>query len=143
MTVKAILSRKGSNVITVEPTCTLADAVRILSEHRIGALVITGPEKHVAGILSERDIVRALAQRGTGALTEPVGQVMTRKVVTCTEADTVGELMERMTQGRFRHVPVVDGGRLVGLVSIGDVVKHRLQEVEHESNALKEYILTA
>jgi CBS domain-containing protein len=143
MTVKAILSQKGDNVITVEPICTLADAVRILSEHRIGALVIVGPDRNVAGILSERDIVRALAKRGPGALNEPVGEVMTRKVVTCAESETVAELMERMTQGRFRHVPVVERGRLVGLVSIGDIVKHRLQEMEHESNALKEYILTA
>jgi CBS domain-containing protein len=144
MTVKAILSRKGNDVITVEPTVTLSAAVNILAEHRIGALVVVaGADEQVAGILSERDIVRALAQRGPGALQEAVGQVMTRRVVTCTESDTVAALMERMTQGKFRHLPVVERGKLVGLVSIGDVVKHRLGEMEHESNALREYILTA
>jgi CBS domain-containing protein len=144
MTVKAILSRKGNDVITVEPTVTLSAAVNILAEHRIGALVVlAGADEQVAGILSERDIVRALAQRGPGALQEAVGQVMTRRVVTCTESDTVAALMERMTQGKFRHLPVVERGKLVGLVSIGDVVKHRLGEMEHESNALREYILTA
>jgi CBS domain-containing protein len=144
MTVKAILSRKGNDVITIEPTVTLSAAVNILAERRIGALVVVaGADKQVAGILSERDIVRALAQRGPGALQEPVGQVMTRRVVTCTESDTVAALMERMTQGKFRHLPVVERGKLVGLVSIGDVVKHRLGEMEHESNALREYILTA
>jgi CBS domain-containing protein len=143
MTVKAILSRKGNNVITIEPTVTLSAAVKILAEHRIGAVVVAGADKQVAGILSERDIVCALAQRGPGALEEAVGQVMTRKVVICTESDTVAALMERMTQGKFRHLPVVERGKLVGLVSIGDVVKHRLGEMEHESNALREYILTA
>ncbi len=143
MTVKAILSRKGSHVITIEPTATLADAVRTLAEQRIGAVVITGPDNQVAGILSERDIVRALAKRGTGALDEPVGQVMTRRVITCTESETVGHLMERMTGGKFRHLPVVQDDRLVGIISIGDVVKYRLWEMEQESNALREYILTA
>ena len=144
MTVKAILSRKGNDVITIQPTVTLSAAVNILAEHRIGALVVVaGADEQVAGILSERDIVRALAQRGPGALQEAVGQVMTRRVVTCTESDTVAALMERMTQGKFRHLPVVERGKLVGLVSIGDVVKHRLGEMEHESNALREYILTA
>jgi CBS domain-containing protein len=143
MTVKAILSRKGNNVITIEPTVTLSAAIKILAEHRIGAVVVAGADKQVAGILSERDIVRALAQRGPGALEDAVGQVMTRKVVTCTESDTVAALMERMSQGKFRHLPVVERGKLVGLVSIGDVVKHRLGEMEHESNALREYILTA
>lgn len=144
MTVKAILSRKGNDVITIEPTVTLSAAVNILAERRIGALVVVaGADKQVAGILSERDIVRALAQRGPGALQDAVGEVMTRRVVTCTESDTVAALMERMTQGKFRHLPVLERGKLVGLVSIGDVVKHRLGEMEHESNALREYILTA
>ena len=143
MTVRAILSRKGNDVITIEPTVTLSAAVKTLAEHRIGAVVVVGPDAQVAGILSERDIVRALAQRGPAALEEPVGQVMTRKVVTCAESDTVADLMERMTKGKFRHLPVIDRGRLAGLISIGDVVKYRLEEMEHESNALKEYILTA
>jgi len=143
MTVKAIMCRKGTDVITIEPTATLSKAVKTLAEHRIGAVVITGADQQVVGILSERDIVRALAERGAQALDEPVGQVMTRKVVTCTESETVGDLMGRMTEGKFRHLPVVDRGRLVGIISIGDVVKYRLGEMEHESQALREYILTA
>jgi len=143
MTVKAIMSRKGSDVLTIEPTATLAAAVQLLAERRIGAVVITGPDGQVIGILSERDIVRAIASRGPAALDEAVGQVMTRKVLTCAEADTVSSLMERMTAGKFRHLPVVDRGRLTGIVSIGDIVKHRLAEMEHESSALREYILTA
>jgi len=143
MTVKAILSRKGNEVITIEPTVTLSAAVQVLAERRIGAVLVVGDDGQVAGILSERDIVRALAQRGPGALQEAVGQVMTRKVVTCSESDTVAEIMERMTKGKFRHLPVIERGKLAGVVSIGDVVKYRLEEMEHESNALKEYILTA
>jgi CBS domain-containing protein len=143
MTVKAILSRKGNDVITIEPTVTLSDAVKILADRRIGAVVVVGADRQVAGILSERDIVRALAQRGPGALQDAVEQVMTRRVVTCSESDTVAAIMERMTQGKFRHLPVVERGKLAGLVSIGDIVKHRLEEMEHESNALREYILTA
>jgi len=143
MTVKAILSRKGSDVLTIEPTATLAAAVELLAARKIGAVVITGPERQVIGILSERDIVRAFAASGAAALDQQVGQVMTRKVMTCTEAETVASLMERMTQGKFRHLPVVERGRLVGIVSIGDIVKHRLGEMENESSALREYILTA
>lgn len=143
MTVKTIISRKGSDVVTIDPNATLSDAVETLARHRIGAVVITGAEEQVVGILSERDIVRAVAERGAGALDEPVGQVMTRKVVTCSGSETIGHLMERMTAGKFRHLPVVEQGRLAGIISIGDVVKSRLEEVERESNALREYILTA
>ena len=143
MTVKTIMSRKGSNVVTIEPTATLKSAVATLAEHRIGAVIITGADRQVAGILSERDIVRALAQRGAAALEETVGQIMTRKVVTCTESDTVGNIMELMTGGKFRHLPVVERSRLVGIISIGDVVKYRLEEMEQESKALRDYILTA
>jgi CBS domain-containing protein len=143
MTVKAILANKGKDVLTIEPTADLAAAVKLLAERRIGALLVCGPDRRVAGIISERDIVRALAQRGSAALQEQVGQVMTRKVVTCTETETVGEIMERMTAGKFRHVPVVEQGRLIGIVSIGDVVKHRLHEMESESAALRDYIQTA
>jgi CBS domain-containing protein len=148
MTVKAILSGKGNAVITIEPTVALCDAVKILEEHRIGAVVVTGSDHQIVGILSERDIVRTLARnaRDVGACRlcdEPVGQVMTRKVETCTPSDTVYEIMERMTTGKFRHLPVVERGRLVGIVSIGDVVNHRLREMEADSNAMHEYILTA
>jgi CBS domain-containing protein len=114
-----------------------------LAKHRIGALVITGPERRVVGILSERDIVGRVATLGDSALTQPVGSAMTREVVTCTEDETIPDLMQRMTAGRFRHVPVVERGELVGIVSIGDVVKHRLAELEREHDALREYIATA
>jgi CBS domain-containing protein len=143
MTVKAILSRKGTDVLTIEPTATLAAAVKLLADRKIGAVVLTGADRQVIGILSERDIVRAFAANGPAALDQQVGQVMTRKVMTCDEAETVASLMERMTQGKFRHLPVVERGRLAGIVSIGDVVKYRLNEVEKESSALREYILTA
>ena len=143
MTVKAILSRKGKDVLTIEPTATLAAAVKLLAERRIGAVVITGADRQVIGILSERDIVRAFAASGPAALDQQVGQVMTRKVMTCDEAETIASLMERMTQGKFRHLPVVERGRLAGIVSIGDVVKARLSELEYEQDALREYIRTA
>jgi CBS domain-containing protein len=143
MTVKAILDAKGSNVVTIEPTANIATAAALLAEHRIGALLVHGPDHRIAGILSERDIVRALAERGSAALDEPVGQVMTRKVVTCAPTETVGTIMQRMTEGKFRHVPVLEEGRLTGVISIGDVVKYRLHEIENESAALRDYILTA
>jgi len=143
MTVKAILSSKGRNVVTTEPAATLEDAIAILASHKIGALVVLGPEQRLIGILSERDIVRALADEGAAVLKKPLAQVMTRQVSTCTEADTVSVIMEQMTHGKFRHIPVLDEDRLVGIVSIGDVVKHRLTEVERESEALRDYIQTA
>jgi CBS domain-containing protein len=143
MNVKTILSLKGSHVITIEPHVTLEAAVAMLAKHRIGALVVLGADQRVIGILSERDIVRALAELGAAALTTPLAQVMTRKVVTCGEDETVAGIMERMTTGKFRHVPVLEEDRLVGIVSIGDVVKHRLSEIEHESAALRDYIQTA
>jgi CBS domain-containing protein len=143
MTVKAILSRKGRDVVTIVPTANLSEAAKLLAQRRIGAVVVTGADNRVAGILSERDIVRALGERGAAALDENVAAVMTRKVTTCNESDTVVAIMERMTTGKFRHVPVVDQGRLIGVISIGDVVKHRVHEIEGETNALREYIATA
>jgi len=143
MIVKAILSAKGGDVVTIEPTATLETAAKTLAAHKIGALLVLGPDRRVVGILSERDIVRTLAERGAGALGEPLSQVMTRKVVTCSQSDTVGVLMERMTTGKFRHLPVVEQEQVIGVVSIGDVVKHRLMEMEHESAALRDYIQTA
>ncbi|MEA2871582.1 MAG: hypothetical protein QOH67_1558 [Hyphomicrobiales bacterium] len=143
MTVKAILSRKGGDVVTIVPTANLTAAVQLLAARRIGAIIVTGPDNRVAGILSERDIVRTLSERGPAALDENVGAVMTRKVTTCTEADTIASIMERMTEGKFRHLPVVDQGRLVGVISIGDVVKYRIEEVVHDADALREYIATA
>ena len=143
MTVSIILAGKGRDVVTIEPNASLASAVALLAEKRIGAVLILGADRRIAGILSERDIVRSLAERGADALDEPVSQTMTRKVSTCNESETVANIMESMTDGKFRHVPVVDQGRLVGIVSIGDVVKHRLHEMERESAAMRDYILTA
>jgi CBS domain-containing protein len=143
MTVKTILNQKGSDVTTIEPGATLSSAVLTLAKRRIGALVVTGADHRVVGILSERDIVRALAENGSQALERQVSEFMTRKVVTCTERDTVAELMERMTAGKFRHVPVIDQTRLAGIVSIGDVVKMRVEELNHDTEALQEYIRTA
>jgi CBS domain-containing protein len=143
MTVKTVLSTKGSEVITVAPTATLEEAITALTRHGIGALVVLGAEERIIGILSERDIVRALAEHGAGALNKPLSQSMTRTVVTCGENDTISEIMDRMTRGRFRHIPVVEQERLVGIVSIGDVVKQRLMQMERESEALRDYIQTA
>jgi CBS domain-containing protein len=143
MTVKAILSRKGTNVVTADPNASLGEAVKTLAAHRIGAIVVTGADRRIVGILSERDIVRVLAEKGPSALNAPIAEAMTRKVTTCGAGDTVSELMERMTEGKFRHLPVVEQGRLTGIISIGDIVKSRVQEMEQESNALRDYIRTA
>lgn len=143
MHVAAILKEKGRAVETVEASHTLAEVVRRLSVMRIGAVVVTAPGEGVIGIVSERDVVRMLAQHGADALDRPVAEVMTRNVVTCRETDTVDELMSRMTQGRFRHLPVVEAGQLAGIISIGDVVKHRVAEVELEASAMRDYITAA
>jgi len=143
MTVSIILGEKGREVVTIEPGASLAAVAKLLAEKRIGTVLILGADRHLVGIISERDIVRALAGRGAAALDEPVSRTMTRQVETCNESETIGSIMERMTKGKFRHVPVVEQGRLVGIVSIGDVVKHRLQEMERESAAVRDYILTA
>jgi CBS domain-containing protein len=148
MTVKAILSHKGDAVVTVAPTASLRDAITILDERQIGSVVITDSDQQVMGILTERDIFRTLARkaRNTGACQicdEPVGEVMTREVETCRMGDTIYEIMRRMTEKRFRHLPVVEDRRLVGIISIGDVVKHRLQEMEFESEALRQYVQVA
>jgi signal transduction histidine kinase len=132
MDVKGILSRKGRNVLTVEPTAILATAVKVLTERKIGALVVTGEDDVVAGIISERDIVRALAQLGSAALSAPVAQFMTSKVVTGTETLSDIEIMKIMTERTFRHVPVSERGRLTGIVSIGDVVKARVETLENK-----------
>jgi CBS domain-containing protein len=143
MTVQAILSEKGTDVFTIEPTATLEAAIDMLATRKIGALVVLGADRRVIGILSERDIVRALAEQGAAALKSALSQVMTRKVQTCAPSETVSVIMERMTTGKFRHIPVLDHNELVGIISIGDVVKHRLMEMERESNALRDYIQTA
>jgi len=143
MTVNDILSQKGNQVLTIEPAATLAAAVEMLAQRRIGALVVTGADHRIVGIISERDIVRVLHEKGTAVLGTQVAEAMTRRVVTCDRNETIAEIMERMTGGKFRHVPVVEHGRLAGIVSIGDVVKARLSELEHEQDALREYIRTA
>jgi CBS domain-containing protein len=143
MNVKDILARKGDDVLTIEPTATLATAMEMLARRRIGALVITGADRRIVGIISERDIVRVLVERGTEMLQSPVSEIMTRKVVSCGQNETIAEIMERMTAGKFRHVPVVEQGRLIGIVSIGDIVKARLEELENEQDALRDYIRTA
>jgi len=143
MTVSIILREKGRKVVTIEPSAKLSEAVQLLAERRIGAALILGADHRIAGIISERDIVRALAAHGAVALDEPVSQTMTRKVETCSENEPIPSIMERMTAGKFRHLPVIDQGRLVGVVSIGDVVKHRLQQMEQESGAMRDYIMTA
>ncbi len=143
MTVSIILAGKGREVVTIEPGASLADAVRLLAEKRIGAALILGADRRIAGIISERDIVRVLAERGAAALDEPVSRTMTRNVETCNATEAVSNIMERMTAGKFRHMPVVDQGRVIGVVSIGDIVKHRLHEMERESAAMRDYIVTA
>ncbi len=143
MTVRAILDTKGHQVESIQPGAKLAAAVKILGERKIGAVLVLNMAGHIEGILSERDIVRVLSERGPAVLDEPVGNVMTRKVVSCRQADTVGGIMEMMTLGKFRHLPVVEDGKVVGLISIGDVVKWRVQEYEREQEALRDYIKTA
>ena len=143
MTVETILATKGGDVITIAPGETLADAARLLSSKRIGAVVVRGEGEAVLGIISERDIVRALAASQADALAEPVERYMTRDVVTCTRQAPINKLMEIMTVQKFRHVPVVEDGRLAGIVSIGDIVKQRVAEIEAEQQALRDYIATA
>src|SRR5580658_1796667 len=142
MTVRAILDGKGHHVQGVDPEATLSAAIKTLAERKIGALLVMDKGR-IEGILSERDIVRVLGERGAAALDEPVSAVMTRKVISCKPSDTVSAIMEMMTLGKFRHLPVVHDGRVVGLISIGDIVKQRVQEYENEQEALRDYIKTA
>ena len=140
MRVSVILERKGSDVATISPDATLADAVTLLAERGVGALVVSTGGGSVDGILSERDIVRRLATDGQDTLRLLVRDAMTAEVRTCTRATTVDELMATMTERRIRHVPVVVDGRLAGIVSIGDVVKSRMDELEIETEALHDYV---
>lgn len=138
--VTAILDRKGGEVVTVGPESTVEDAVQLLSEHGIGALVVSSDGSSVQGIISERDIVRQLASDAEGALRMSVAEVMTEQVTTCGPHETADDLMATMTSGRIRHVPVIDEGQMVGIVSIGDVVKSRMDELELERAALEDYV---
>ena len=140
MHVDTILQTKGSAVHTLAKTGTLADAVALLNAHNIGAVVITDGNDTIAGILSERDIVRQLGKNPTGALALPIADCMTRTVVTAERTTTIDDVMERMTRRRIRHMPIAEDGRLVGIISIGDVVKLKIAEVEHEAEALRDYI---
>ncbi|MET0968536.1 MAG: CBS domain-containing protein [Tardiphaga sp.] len=142
MTVQAILDSKGHQIVSVKPEDKVSAAVALLSQRRIGAVLVMSGQR-IEGILSERDIVRVIGERGAAALDEAVDAVMTRKVISCKSSDTVGAIMEKMTTGKFRHLPVIDNGAIVGLISIGDVVKSRVREFEHEQEALREYIATA
>ena len=142
MTVRSILDTKGHQILSVEPDAKLSAAIKILGERKIGAVLVMNQE-HLEGILSERDIVRVLGERGARVLEEPVSAVMTHTVVSCRESDTVAGIMEMITIGKFRHLPVVEEGKVVGLISIGDIVKRRVQEYETEQEALRDYIKTA
>ena len=143
MTVKSILDAKGRDVVTLGPDATLAQAASLLAQKRIGAVVVTEGDGLILGILSERDIVRVIGQSGATALDLGVAAAMTGKVKTCREDHTVIHVMEVMTRERFRHLPVETDGRLVGIVSIGDVVKRRIDEALREADQIREYIATA
>ena len=143
MTLSLILQSKGRDVVTVASDQSLRDVVAILGRLKIGAVVVVDQWSQVRGIFSERDVVRVVARSDTGLLDTPVSDHMTTHVETATPESSVLDAMGRMTAGRFRHLPVVEGGRLAGLVSIGDLVKHRISEIEQENRAMRDYITTA
>ena len=143
MNVETILRDKGRWVATIRPEATIAEAIKQLTAQNVGALVVSDDGGGVDGILSERDIVRALAEDGAELLNESVEAAMTRRVATCDPEDSVGDLMAEMTRRRIRHFPVVRDGRLVGIVSIGDLVKSRLDEIEYEARSLRSFIIGA
>lgn len=140
MTVGAILKGKGHETITARDDAALSEICEILATHRIGAVVVCDGANAIKGIVSERDIVRVIGTEGADALHLPVSDVMTKDVVTCSEDNSVNEVMARMTQGRFRHMPVVKDGKLAGVISIGDVVKHKIAQVELEAEQMRSYI---
>lgn len=142
MNVAAILKSKGRAVSTAKPETTLLEISQRLAQKKIGAIVIVGEGGNVAGIISERDVIRAISTLGAEALKSPASQVMTREVVCCSEMSPIDDLMELMTQGRFRHLPVIEDDRLIGIVSIGDVVKNHIAEVEMEVTAMRGYLAT-
>jgi len=142
MIVDAILRAKGARVETARPEWTVLRAVQKLTEHGVGALVVSSDDRRIAGIISERDVMRQLTNVGPSILDSRVDEIMVSDVITCTRADTVTQLMTVMTERRIRHLPVVDDGQLVGIISIGDVVKRRIEETEYEAQALRQYIAT-
>jgi CBS domain-containing protein len=141
MRIADILGEKGIEVHTALPWLTVADANRRLADADVGALIVCDADRRIRGILSERDIVRGLAKRGAGVLEEPVEAVMTHDVHTCGPQETVARAMALMTRFRYRHLPVVDHGKLVGIVSIGDLVKHRVHEMEMETGVLRDRVI--
>jgi CBS domain-containing protein len=143
MTVARILSEKGREVFTTQPHRTLKEVIDLLASKGVGAVVVSDASMSVLGILSERDVVRVIAQYGAAALDDPVSRHMTAKVITVTRGATIDHVMQTMTEGRFRHVPVVEDGRLIGIISIGDVVKRHVNMIDSERQALREYIATA
>jgi CBS domain-containing protein len=143
MTVARILDDKGRDVFTTQPHRTLKEVVELLASKGVGAVVVSDASQSVLGIISERDVVRVLGRHGASALEDPVSRHMTPKVITVTRDDTIEHVMQTMTEGRFRHVPVVEGGRLTGIISIGDVVKRHVNALDSERQALREYIATA
>jgi CBS domain-containing protein len=140
MTVAAILNEKGREVTTREAGSSMREICDTLAQQKIGAIVITDAGGKIAGIISERDVVRAISQDGTQALDKPVAEFMTKKVVTCQAQESINSVMARMSGGRFRHVPVVREGKLDGLISIGDVVKYRIAQIEREAEDMRNYI---
>ena len=143
MAVAHILKQKGAGVITVQPADSVQAIVDILAKHRIGAVVVVDHEGAIAGIVSERDVVRAMAGDAAGVVGKSARDIMTAKVRTCTPQDSETDLMQMMTESRIRHLPVVADGRLAGMVSIGDVVKFRMEEIEREADHMKSYIASA
>jgi len=142
MLVHLILKSKDSGgVVTIAPDASISEAAKLLADRRIGTVVVSSDGEHADGILSERDIVRELAKSGGGCLEKPVSSYMTRKLVTCTSHDNVGQILQQMTNGRFRHMPVVDGDKMIGLISLGDVVKAQLSQVAMEKDALEGMIM--
>ncbi len=142
MLVQQILGSKASGgVLSVKPTDSVSDAIKLLSEKRIGSVVVSANGESLDGILSERDVVRELGRRGAAVLAEKVSALMTAKIVTCNETDSADQILQMMTDGRFRHLPVMRGGEMIGLISIGDVVKARLSELSMEKNALEGMIM--
>ncbi|MGA1179917.1 MAG: CBS domain-containing protein [Marivivens sp.] len=142
MLVQQILGSKASGgVLSVKPTDSVSDAIKLLSEKRIGSVVVSANGESLDGMLSERDVVRELGRRGAAVLAEPVSALMTAKIVTCNETDSADQILQMMTDGRFRHLPVMRNGKMIGLISIGDVVKARLSELSMEKNALEGMIM--
>jgi CBS domain-containing protein len=140
MKISELLAQKGSSVATVNPDSLVSAAVEGLTSRNVGALVVSVDDKTLAGIVSERDIVRAIHARGSAVLDEPVSSIMSSDVHTCSPDDSVESLMAIMTERRVRHLPVLSSGELAGMVSIGDVVKNRMDELEHDNHALVDYI---